>query len=297
MEAGRLEEACPKIQASLELEARSGTLLLLASCHEQTGKTASAWSEYVDAEALAEREGRQENAEKAASLAGVLEPKLSRLRIAVEEGSGGPNDLVVMLDGKHVPRGSLGSDLPIDPGVHSLAASSVGRQAWTLDVTIRPTEQRVVTVPRLASNAQSALPGDAPAPAAGITDAAAAAEEGANWPTWAWLTGAAGIALLGVGVGFEVDSQFANAMLEERCGPERVCDPAGDYDPAADNARMDRGFAVFVGFAVTGGAALAAGVVGLAVAAGESAPSPHRVSLAPLAGPGTAGLVLAGSFR
>src|SRR5262245_30306021 len=75
--------ACPKLEARQRREARSGTLLNLASCREHEGKTATAWALYKDAATMARSEGRREHADKASKLAAALEPKLARLRVDV----------------------------------------------------------------------------------------------------------------------------------------------------------------------------------------------------------------------
>jgi hypothetical protein len=59
MKKGDYQAACPKLEASHKLEARSGTLIVLANCHEQIGKTATAWVEYKDAAALAQKSMRR----------------------------------------------------------------------------------------------------------------------------------------------------------------------------------------------------------------------------------------------
>src|SRR5882757_3842955 len=54
---GHASEACPKLEESQRLEPRSGTLINLASCYEQTGRLASAWSKYIEAATSAKASG------------------------------------------------------------------------------------------------------------------------------------------------------------------------------------------------------------------------------------------------
>src|SRR5882757_7685464 len=71
---GKLAEACPKLAESLRLDTGIGTMLYLAECYERSGKTASAWAEFREAQATASKEGdaREHIAKDRADL---LEPK------------------------------------------------------------------------------------------------------------------------------------------------------------------------------------------------------------------------------
>lgn len=77
----RYPEACPKLAESHRLDPAGGTLLTLAFCHEAEGRTATAWTEFREAEAVALREGRRDRQAAAREKADALEPRLSRLVI------------------------------------------------------------------------------------------------------------------------------------------------------------------------------------------------------------------------
>src|SRR5882724_1612678 len=80
---GHAAEACPKLEESQRLEPRSGTLINLASCYEQTGRLASAWSKYVEATTSAKESGNSGREAVARQHAAALAPRLSKLTITV----------------------------------------------------------------------------------------------------------------------------------------------------------------------------------------------------------------------
>ncbi len=271
MTAGNFVEACPKLRASHDIEPKSGALIMLANCHEQVGKTASAWAEYREAVSLARTEGRQSNAEKAEALATAIEPKLSKLRIEVTSSTPG---LTVTLDGAAIPSGTFGTAVAVDPGLRVVAATAAGHAAWSTEVTVGGvTDLQTVTVPALQPAEQptpppatpTSPPPVAPAPAPPPPDAPPAT---AGVPTWAWVVGGVGIALTGAAVAFAVDQTAAADELDEQCGDERLACPA-DYDFAADRDREERDFGLFVGLGLGGLAGMGAALVAIV-----TAPSP-----------------------
>jgi serine/threonine-protein kinase len=75
---GRMREACTKFAESMQLERAVGVTLHLADCYERIGRAASAWVEYMEAEALARARG-DARAAVAERRARALEPKLGRV--------------------------------------------------------------------------------------------------------------------------------------------------------------------------------------------------------------------------
>jgi serine/threonine-protein kinase len=259
MREGNFAEACRRLEASKRREPMSGTVIVLGSCYEQTGRSASAWAEYREAEAMARAEGREEHREKAVELASALEPRLSKLRIDAEPEQGGAT-LTVELDGRAVPVGQLGVAFAIDPGEHAVSANAPGRKAWSQSVTIAADgDARVVAIPALES-----LPAE-PAATAPPREPVAPPDERPEIPVWAWVSGAVGVALIAGATAFAVDQHAAADEIEEQCGGDRDrCPPTFDADGA--RAREERGFGLFVGLGIAGVLGLGAGVTGAVLA-------------------------------
>ena len=113
MKNGQFPEACPKLEAARELYTSAGILLNLADCHEKIGRTASAWTEFGEAAAVAKRTNRDADADEATRRQTELAPKLARLTIAVPHAVPG---LSVERDGAPIAPPPGGASLPVDPG-------------------------------------------------------------------------------------------------------------------------------------------------------------------------------------
>ncbi len=144
----RYAEACAKFAESNRLDIATGTMLNLAACYEVSGKLASAWSVFGEALRAARRESREERVQFAEQRLRAIEPRMARLTVMVEKGS--IPQLLVKLDGVVIGPAAFGVAMPIDPGVHQVAASAPDHLAWSADVEVTGDGTRsVVTVPAL----------------------------------------------------------------------------------------------------------------------------------------------------
>src|SRR5262249_10861761 len=80
--AGNDEAACPKFAESKRLAPAIGVSLHLADCYARTGRSASAYREFKDAEKMARDKG-DKRADIAAERAAALAPTLSHLTVEV----------------------------------------------------------------------------------------------------------------------------------------------------------------------------------------------------------------------
>lgn len=133
MQEGHFEEACPKLAESQRLDPALGTLLNLAVCNEQLGRTATAYVQYSDALAMAVKSSDEARVSLTRRRIAELAPKLARLVVTTEDS---PQDMWVRLDGTLLAPISLGSAIPVDPGSHTVEAGAVGKRSVRLEVEV-----------------------------------------------------------------------------------------------------------------------------------------------------------------
>jgi hypothetical protein len=199
MIAGRVLEACPKLEESHRLDPSGGTILNLALCHEQQGAIARSWSEFNEAIAFARRDGRRDREDAAAAHARALEPRLSKLTIVVPERERAPG-LRIERDGRELGQASWSIAMPVDGGDHVVRVTAPGRRAFSAKVAIAPeSSARTIEIPPLEVDPLALLATDpmlaartsAPPPPPPLLSPKARRRLG-------WAAGAAGVVQLGV---------------------------------------------------------------------------------------------------
>jgi serine/threonine-protein kinase len=269
MEAGQFADACPLLEASFAREERSGTLLMLANCYENVGKTATAWATYRDAASLARTEDRLHIAEKAETYAKPLEPKLSKLVVVVADA---PSGLEVRLDDRLVPPASFAVAFAVDPGPHRVEARAPGHTTWSLQVVIGDdADRQTVRIPSLTrvSPPAPSPPLTAPEPSPSPTpipppepDRGLDGGETAI-PVAAWVIGGISIATGIAALAFAIDQQVVASELDERCGgtARDACEPGYDFESTRDREVLDLGLALGLGVGALIGAATTTAIV------------------------------------
>ncbi|AKU98490.1 hypothetical protein AKJ09_05154 [Labilithrix luteola] len=252
---GKISEACVKFAESHRLEPKLGTLLHLATCHELEGKTATAWIEFTEASRIAERTRQPDREKLARTHAQALEAELPTIRIVVSHPVPGQD---VKLDDTPLTEGTLGSDIPIDPGEHVLTARAASKTPWSRKVTIeRGHKLLTVEIPALEDKPIEASPpvaGSAAATPRNPPDTAAARVPAKSRRTLGWvLVGAAGVGL-GVGTFFGLRAASEESDANTLC-PTRTC-PTSEGLDGHDAARRSALFST-IGF---GAGILAGGV-------------------------------------
>ena len=135
--AGKVGEACRKLEESRRIVALPGTVLNLAACHEREGLAASAMAEFREARAMAERDHRDDRVAFADEHMKALEPRVSTLVIVVGPEADRP-ELTVTRDGIVLGRAAWGARIPVDPGTHVVEATAPGKTRRRVEVRVGP---------------------------------------------------------------------------------------------------------------------------------------------------------------
>jgi serine/threonine-protein kinase len=300
LKEGKYQEACERLEQSQAIERGIGTMLYLAECYEKIGRTASAWALFREAASSAQAAGQSERAEAGRRRAEKLEKGLSRLTVQVAPGNRVPG-LTVQDNGSALLAGVWGVALPVDPGVHRIAASAPGYTPWSSEVKVEDRAASAeLSVPLLAKDPNAAL---AIAPAAGATASQGAAgttsapTEAARKPERMSTARIAGIALGAAGlVGIIVGAATGGVAMGKQSDYE-------DYKKEHHNACNDSCRAasqdahnlgnVSTAMWAVGGALLAGGLVTFFVAPKYAE---KRPDVALYADPKGAGLRVGGVF-
>jgi hypothetical protein len=252
MEQGKLDEACPRFMESQRLDPATGTLLAVASCHEQQGQLATAWAEYTAVAGRAEKEGRQDRASVAKERARSLEPRLSTLTLSAPPAVLAIKGLNVRRDGVDFSSAVFNRALPIDGGLHTIELSAPGYLPESLSIQIdREADTATLVLPLLRSD-----PGKTGAPGEDTPRADASTSSGMTGrETLGIGIGAAGIAAATVGGAFLVAALVKMDQSNEYCTADNRCANRTGMELRAD--AVDWGnLATALGI---GGAVLAAG--------------------------------------
>jgi hypothetical protein len=303
MKSGDYAAACPKLEQSLRLDHGMGTQFNLADCDEKIGKVASAWAGFIDVATTAKTQNQPQREKLARDRAAALEPRLPTVTIVPSET---PPDLEVKRDGAVVGSATWRTPVPVDPGPHHVTVSAPGRLPWETDLTLVEGQAVSVAVPPLVPIASAPVPAPPPAPSASETPQPPAPREpfpepvveaGSTQRTLGWITLAAGVAGLGVGLAFGIDSLVHKDQSKPHCTGD-VCDAQGLT--LRDHAITSGNVSTIT--SIAGGVALASGII-LVLSAphppkGREATAGRVTSLvaAPRVGTNGGGIAIEGAF-
>ena len=231
MQNQQYREACSKLEASQNLDAGLGTLMLLSDCYEKTGRTASAWATFREAAAVARMQGDEKREKVARARAESLEPNLAKLVIRGPEGTMQLEGLQVKMNGQVVAKAQWGTLIPVDPGEVDFEVSAPGYKPWQLTAQVVPgPSETAIDIPELQQEETNASPEPA-APAQGKTPESAEApllvDSGAHSDTTSKSVGLAlgigGVVAAGVGAYFGLRAKSKNDESEDHCISKTQC--------------------------------------------------------------------------
>lgn len=267
--AGQYADACPKFEEAARLYSSAGILLNLGDCYEKIGRTASAWTEFGESAAAADRANRRDQAKEARRRQTALEPKLARITIVVPHEIAG---LVITRDQTDLTEAAWGSAIPVDLGAHAIRAHAPGREAWETKVDVSSPGQTVsVEVPELKATPVAEAP---PAPATGSPSAGdgmlpatpLVEEEKPH-------SRVAGFVLAGAGAAIGIGGGILMAVEASRAASARASDtsPAVSQTSVSQYDSAKTPYYIGVAALAAGGVAAISGVVLIAAAHGGRA--------------------------
>jgi hypothetical protein len=282
MSLDHVAEACSKFADSQRLDPAIGTLMHLAVCHEKMGKLATAWSEFTDVAGQAQRVRQREREDFARQHAAALDPKLQKIII---ELSHPPEGTAIKLDDAALPLGVLGTEIPLDPGEHSLEVTAPGMKPWR-QAKLNMGPSAVVT--RVQVTLEEDVPVVAKTPATTIAPAPSSAPE--RGPTSSTSVGklvvGVSVGVLGlVAGGIALDDGLTSA---QRSGDEGKF-PAGSTALVTDTNQASEARTYAIVFGVAGAAAVGTGIYLIVTSLGRTPSASGAASVTPLLGPGLAG--------
>lgn len=322
----RYADACPKFEASFDLDPGIGGELNIARCYEEWGKLGRAYRAYVDAEQQA-KNANDPRAAKIHDLVAKLEPQVPRLLIRVPKTSDF-DDVRVTVDGTALSKSDLARPYLVDPGpkqIEYTLANGVkqtllvplergGIREVTLDV---PREARESKEAKEAREANAAKARDRAAKGRAVSDktvkrrantedlgkenVAESAPVGTKQRVAGIITGSVGIVAIGASTALALAARNKyRTALDSHCqGQKDMCDAQGLSD--TQSARNNANIATVV-FSV-GVAAAIGGIVLYAIAPrgesrGESREKQSQSAfyVAPSVAPDGGGIALGGQF-
>ena len=272
-EAGKEPDACVRFKESYALNPNAiGTILNIARCAEEEGKTGTAVRMFTEARDRAREQNLKPQTEAAEQHLGQLVDHVPHLALAFVEPL--PPEAKIVVADRVVDAGSAG-DIIVDPGDVRVVISAPGRVPYETTVKFEPKgdhEHKAISVPKLAYPTTI--------------------KNGRRTAGKVTAVAGAAIALGGVVIGIVARRDYNNATGPTHCtdlGSVRACDT--EQLNAANRARDVGNIGTIVG--LTG---VAIGAAGVALWMLSPNRDEHAVAIVPTLSPTEAGLAAVGRF-
>lgn len=259
MDAERYAEACQRFEDSQRLDPAAGTALNLARCYTLIQRSASAWSSYREAAALASVANQREREQAALAAAAELEPHLAKLLLKRDQAQPG---VLIELDGNAVPESLFAVAAPVDSLAHEVLARRGSKVLWRISVEAVPGQTLEVQIPRFPP--EPPPPSDPGSRPSQRTTGDSVPEGRAAFSRARSTASIALAATSALAIGYAVFEviRARNAYDESRPG----CNDSGKCDAtslAHREVAFDRARRADVALVLAGGAAVGAGVLWL----------------------------------
>jgi len=296
MGAGKLAEACPKLEESNRLDPSIGAQFNLAACYERAGKTASAWAMYLEVAAATKKLGESDREKVARERAQALEPTLAKLSIVVPEQNR-VEGMQIKRDNVEVGRAVWGMSAPVDPGDIVVTASAPGKKPWTGQVSVEAGGSAQIEVPPLEDGPPepaAGAPGAAAAPGATEGGPAAAdtgAEASRPIPTSVYITA-------GLTGALTIGAVVTGIMALSKRSDFNAINDASHSEAEKQEAHDDAVSMGVINTVLTGAAVVGAGVTAVLFFTRPEQPPPERARawVGPWATASGGGLVVGGAL-
>lgn len=284
MEQGKFVEACDKLAESDALDPAIGTLGLLATCHEQQGRIATAWREYTQTAARAEAVADERGAfarERAKALESEL-PKLT-VRLAVPDATA-----IVLRNGVRLSADELGVATPIDPGTYEIVARWSDKPEFRTTVTVAARKSSEVEVPNPAAH----LPKIVDTPLVIVPQASPMSAQRVG----AFVAGGVGLVGFGLATAFAISASSKNSTsisIQQNCATASACQEGKDLRDQAFSAATIANVGLGIGIVGAGTALILALVPNRSPAPVSKA---RDAQVVPWAGRNAGGAIFVGYF-
>ena len=267
----------------------------IALCEENIGKPVAALGGYR----LALRDADAVGPGFKQEVEGRIEQLLATIPKLVIERGEGAQAASIALDGTELGSVKIGTEVPVDPGPHTITATAPGHEDFMQTVTVDPKKTETVTV------VMTKLPPKKEPGTTGTTDTG----EPVVWKkpsrTVPYIVGGTGVALILTGGVFYYLRTSAISEVEDWCGgvdlDSSECDIAASghtKDEADDNLQAAQAYTTVS--LISAGVGVAAIGVAVTMILLEPKPPPGAqtagIQLVPVASPSQAGLGLVGRF-
>lgn len=201
----------------------------IAGCEEKLGKLVAALGGYELA--LADAEGM--HPDFVAEVQASVEDLKARIpKLLIERGEGA-EAATIELDGVSLGNSSIGVEVPVDPGPHTLSAQAPGRRPFSKTVNVSEEGTLTVTVTLASLASADEEPDESSSPSSSTPT-----EEGPRYGALPYVLGGIGTAGLVTSGVFLALNRSKVSGLGDRC-PERDCSALSPGDRDAARADYD----------------------------------------------------------